>query len=821
MADNQNDPFFRIKDMKKMGLPVWRQWSEFVHVASQDPDWWELDDNAKAEIYKANFDFEDPRELFKSDEARDWTPTDLEEVTNAYLSTDRDFSAIEDQNQRRAIKEGLIQSYNDYHMPERVKAEKEAVERLSPDASKAKNVVGGEAIKKALVPELREQIEEAERAAEAAAKLSPEEQEAVAKRGIVNLAGRREAEAPEVPEVDILTQQEALKHYYGQAPVELVEKAGKQNVIPPSTAEALGRAEYYRQKGVEEDPINPSDRMGAIGVHQSSYGVFKMLGLDEQAETSRKMIDENMRKLPSDFEAAGSPEVGYIGEKVVADMFSAEGRDRWFSMLREQGPVMGMMMLSSIPAGAIGQTAKGTMGAWVSQQMAQRIPESAIEAGSAYVAALNSGKTDDEALRAAAVVGSGNLALIAVDGLQALAPMAGASAFTRLASGKITSSGLAGLTKMGGALAGYRAGMESEAFEERFQEGLQQYVEGEAGIFEKTERTEEAAKAGRAMAAIMQAPGVVLAAPLDVAEGVSAARESREIRDLAERLGTSTEEVAKDIDAARAAAGRGAVPVDEDVAPAPDRFEADRELGVDQDEDLVAPHGLEQAQQEYYDALPDEEKAAIKAEATEEFNSRMAKQMDEYELTPEEVNQFPDQEMAQIGRESFADTLQKHIDETPAQEEAEIAPEAPEAPSKPAEPKPSTPAPAKAAAAEPAPAPAVLTVRETKPKVKAVESLEELDALEQEWQESGKPESPTMKKEFERARKRIELEQVAPDEEIGVQKAIGTAAVGEQPELAPVRWTTPDGVVIEGTVHHDEDGISIQRGDEIHYLDTD
>jgi len=833
MADNQNDPFFRIKDMKKMGLPAWRQWSEFVHVASQDPDWWELSDDDKSEIYKTNFDFEDPREMFKSEEAKSWTPTDLEEVTNAYLSTDRDFTSIQDQNQRRSIKEGLIQSFNEFHMPERVQAEKEAVKKLSPDMSGAANIVGGEAVKKALVPELRAQVEEAERAAEAAAKLSPEEQEAIAKRGIVNLAGSREAEAPEIPETEIVIPQKAMDHYYGRAPEVLTDKAGRPKVIPPSTAEVLGRAEYYRQQAISKDPINPSDRIGAIGVHESSYGVLKMLGLDEQAEETRKMIDAQMQMLPNDFEASGAPEVGYMGEKVISDMFSSEGRDKWLTMIREQGPVMGMMMLSSLPGGAIGQTTKGTIGAWVAQQMAQRIPESGIEAGSAYVAALNSGKSEEEALRAAGIVGSGNLALIAVDGLQALAPMAGASAFTRLASGKITSSGIAGLTKMGGALAGHRAGMESEAFEERFQEGLQMYVEGEASAEDllplaigtkKTERTEEAGKAGRAMAAIMQAPGVAIALPGEGFSGVKAARESREIRDLAKELGTSEANVARDIGAARAAAGRGAVPVDRDAAPAPRGFEADRELGIDQD--LESPlAGLEEGRKEYYDSLPEEEQERIYNEAEAEFGQRFSVAMEGYGLEPGQEDMFPDQERAQIRREAHADTLEKHRDETPDQVEAEAPPEPQKATSKAAKPKAGTPAPETPAQEEPATAPAPLMVKDTKPRVKAAKTLEEVEAIEAEWQENGNPESPTMKKEFERARKRVGLEEVAEttDEELGVQKAIGSAAISEQPELAPVRWTDPEGRVIEGTVRHDEDGeqIAILSGDELHYLDPD
>jgi hypothetical protein len=820
MADNQNDPFFRIKDMKKMGLPTWRQWSEFVHVSSQDPDWWELSDEDKAGIYKANFDFEDPRELFKSDEARDWTPTDLEEVANAYLSTDRDFTAIEDQDQRRSIKEKLIQSYNDYHMPERVKAEKEAVEKLSPDMSKAKNIIGGDAVKKALVPELQRQIEEAERAAEAAAKLSPEEQEMVAKRGIVNLAGTREVERPELPETEIIQPREAMEHYYGQAPKELTDKVGKQAVVPPSTAEALGRAEYYRQQAISEDPINPSDRIGGIGVHEASYGVYKMLGMDSQAEEIRGIIDESMRKLPNDFEASGAPEVGVVGEKLVADMFSAEGRDKWLTMIREQGPIMGMMALSTIPAGAVGQGAKGAIGAWVAQQMAQRIPESGIEAGSAYMAALNVGKSEEDALKAAALVGSGNLALIAVDGLQALAPMAGASAFSRLAAGRISSSGIAGLTKMGGALAGYRAGMESEAFEERFQEGLQQYVTGEAGIFEKTERTEEAAKAGRAMAAIMQAPGVVLSAPFDVAEGVTAAQESREIRELAKTLGASEAEVARDIDSARAAAGLGAAPGDE--APTPRRFEADREFGVDEEEESLTA-GLEEGRKEYFDALPEEEQAKVYEDGNAEFEERMAAAMEGYGYGPEEVDRFPDNERAQIRREAFADVLDRHMDETEVQEEAEIEPEAPERPVEAAEPAPGTPAPAEPVAAEPAAAPRVLTLKEMKEMLREVTSPEEIDVLEREWEERGNPRSTNGPKAFAAARKRIGIEQVATDEEIGVQETIGTAAVSEQPELAKVRWTTPDGKVIEGTVHHDEesDQVAIKRGDEYHYLDAD
>jgi hypothetical protein len=110
-----------------------------------------------------------------------------------------------------------------------------------------------------------------------------------------------------------------------------------------------------------------------------------------------------------------------------------------------------------------------------------------------------------------------------------------------------------------------------------------------------------------------------------------------------------------------------------------------------------------------------------------------------------------------------------------------------------------------------------------KAMLREVTTPEEIDVLEREWEERGNPRSTNGPKAFAAARKRIGIEQVAADEEIGVQEAIGTAAVSEQPELAKVRWTTPDGKVIEGTVHHDEDSdqIAIVRGDEYHYLDAD
>ncbi|MHC4120808.1 MAG: hypothetical protein ACYSWO_25230, partial [Planctomycetota bacterium] len=260
------------------------------------------------------------------------------------------------------------------------------------------------------------------------------------------------------------------------------------------------------------------------------------------------------------------------------------------------------------------------------------------------------------------------------------------------------------------------------------------------------------------------------------------------------------------------------VEVEADAAPAPTEFVAPEDA-----RDLVAPSGLEEPQQQYYDALSDDDKAAVKAEADDLFDERMGVAMEGYGYAPEEVSRFPDQEMAQIGREAFSDTLDKHKDETAAQEEAEIEPEAPERPVEAAEPAPGTPAPAEPVAAEPAPAPRVLTLKEMKAMLREVTSPEEIDVLEREWEERGNPRSTNGPKAFAAARKRIGIEQVATDEEIGVQETIGTAAVSEQPELAKVRWTTPDGKVIEGTVHHDEesDQVAIKRGDEYHYLDAD
>jgi hypothetical protein len=243
-----------------------------------------------------------------------------------------------------------------------------------------------------------------------------------------------------------------------------------------------------------------------------------------------------------------------------------------------------------------------------------------------------------------------------------------------------------------------------------------------------------------------------------------------------------------------------------DTAPAPTRFIGAGSVTVDEelDEDSLTA-GLEEGHKEYFDALPDEEKEKIYNDGNEEFGRRMAVKMDEYELTPDEIDRFPDQEREQIKREAFADVLEKHKDETAAQEEAEKPPEPQKQPSKPAEPEARTPAPAAPVAAEPAVAPRMLTLKEMKAMLREATTPEEIDVLEREWNERGNPRSTNGPKAIAAARERVGLEQVAPDEEIGVLKATGSMSVSEAREGEPVRYTTEDGKVVEGVVRFQED----------------
>jgi len=227
---------------------------------------------------------------------------------------------------------------------------------------------------------------------------------------------------------------------------------------------------------------------------------------------------------------------------------------------------------------------------------------------------------------------------------------------------------------------------------------------------------------------------------------------------------------------------------------------------------------MTEGEQQFYDSLPDEQKEEVRVKAEEEFNRRMAEKMKEYDINAAEVSQFPRNEMEQIGNESFRDTLNEFKAEMPA--------EAPEAPSKPAEPKVRTPAPETAEQEEPAPKAPQLTVKDTKPRVKKAATLAELDAIEAEWEENGKPESTTIPKQIGIRREQLELEVAAEatDEELLVESIKYDKAIGGLAEDSRVRWTTPEGQVIEGQVRHDlgrDEQIGIEGRNQINYVDAD
>lgn len=91
-----------------------------------DENWALLDDKAKRRVLKKNFDLDDPKDLFTSDEAASWDEQTFERTKQNYLQSLPEFNALGDnQEQRQRIHQMFVDGYNDYHHDARQQQELE------------------------------------------------------------------------------------------------------------------------------------------------------------------------------------------------------------------------------------------------------------------------------------------------------------------------------------------------------------------------------------------------------------------------------------------------------------------------------------------------------------------------------------------------------------------------------------------------------------------------------------------------------------------------------------------------------------------------
>jgi hypothetical protein len=839
MADPiQDDPYFRIKDMKKREVPVWEQYAEFTRVASEDPDWWNLSDEDKAKIYKSNFDIDNPRQIFEIPEAAGWSEDTLQRVTNAYLLGDRDFQQIQDQNQRQAIHQGLIDSFYEFHRPAREEAEfagriaaQEEAERLQ-DIERMKRetpvALGGDRVPGRVDVQQLEQFEGP--TSDDFGPETPRPERDVGRLGETqHVYDAMSQEFPENPEKARLYGDSVVKLrmnqvYHAAGGAKRQEMVN--NVMADNEAvEAMtpGQRVQFRHGLLNNDWLGDPHRdgyeaesaegfwenvanEGARGVRQSqlAWNSSVEMALNELVGAGDERVMEDVKDISEAYSRLNKIPVSEAAKRVYSGDWTPDEYVSFLAQTTASSFVAFGPFLPAITAAGVG----GPGAVAATSALSSGILEYGPSIIDFYAESGIDVSNPDELFKA--ITTNDSLKREAYDYAKRRAiPIAVVDGLTALVGAKF------GAAKGAISRAAKRSGVKPPADWYK-KAGVAALDAGGGGVGEILSQQWADGEITDWHGVIAEMAGEL---PTTIAEygggRVSAAKEGGLV---------GLENIGEDV-AAGLREGVGVVP--DDAAPAPSQFTGAANVTVDdEDGDIIGPGRLDQPQQEFFDTLSDEERLEIRGRAEEEFERRMDERMERYGLGPEEVGKFPENEMNDIEREAFADTLDAYKAEIGDQVRAETPPEAQKGPSKPAETKPGTPAPTKAAAAEPAPAPAPLYVKDHEPKVKAAQTIEELDALEAEWQENGNPKSTTMPKTIAAKRKQLELEAPAEvsDEELGVRPITGTQPLSELAEDSFVRWEDPEGKLIEGQVRHGEEGEQIaieEPGGMLTYVDPD
>ena len=791
-----NNPYFMFQDKNWVeSTPAHEKYAVFQNKVREDPDWQHVSDEFKSNFYQQNFGVKDPVELFKSPEAAAWDTETLQRVSGAYLRSIPEYEQIEDVNTRRETRMSFLKQVGNYHrgVQQEIKLfEQQRQAEVMEDQLKR----GEQALKQqqeaGIDPFAGERVSPEQMAKD----VSTGELSKAILKGLDNLGQGRPAlsDKPEDEELSGLGQRaEAL---YGAA------VGGGQR--------ALGGTMRLAGETFNNEWLKEQGEIGSEG-GSARYEAFKNGDLDPekmwQGDLGSTMDLVLQESGPMLLMAAMSGGLG----SALAKAGLGGGTGLWASKLVGKIPLIGK---SPWARSVMGRTAARVGDAFPFAAV-MRVTEGAMEAGGSFEEAILSGKHPSEAIEIAnKVLAANTIALGGADLAQTallFSGMPGGKALNRM----IPKNALMRMPMRTAWIAAKLVATgKMEGLEEVQQEEIQAWAKGEGYDLRTLYDPKYAAEKHPEAFNIGQLTSIAMSGPMLTME-----QAGREI--AGEGLEGPIERGDFDLSGVGQEFGGG---VPGDTGPAVGVFEPSGEPAKEPEDvrarDLVVPDVASDEDKALWDTMSDEDKAAVKDEGQKMWHRSVGEQMLEYGLKPEQMAHFPENEMKDLERQAFADAMEDYRNTAKSPETPAEAPEpAPEA-------EAATTPPEEVVEEQVAPAPAPLLVKDEKPKAKAAKTIEELDALEKNWQENGKPESPAMKKAFENRRKQLEIEAPAEvaEEELVERKVKETKPISELAEDSFVRWTTPDGIQIEGQVRHelgdigDDPQVGIDDGNTIHYL---
>jgi hypothetical protein len=220
-------------------------------------------------------------------------------------------------------------------------------------------------------------------------------------------------------------------------------------------------------------------------------------------------------------------------KRIINDMAQIPKPDSWYGELAENAPLSALLMVPAVMGGVA--AAGAGAGAFTALGVAGLfgvLPEAVTEAGGVYQALLDQGLSPEEAKKKAHGILADNVALLTITnmagfgggaltakiGTKGLAKFADkfADTFAKRAMAKV-------VYRTAATGAGVAATMEIEGWQEWAQEGFAQAAEGEAGVFDNTERQKEAKRIGRMIGALFGIVPAVTGTVQGAAEDVRAA----------------------------------------------------------------------------------------------------------------------------------------------------------------------------------------------------------------------------------------------------------------------------------------------------------
>jgi hypothetical protein len=447
---------------------------------------------------------------------------------------------------------------------------------------------------------------------------------------------------------------------------EAAEEQPEEQVLPPDPEQAqMGALELSTL-----DRVPDALRYGLGGTEQAFGGLAKYAStLDDQALAAfrkfgsdgpwgfGKYLPETLEREPEpgraqlsleqfgeDLMTSGAEKMRrYDRRRKTLDSLSAaldEPGDTLLQLLEQGGPTA-----SFWGAGLLAFPVLGPLGAGV----VMRAMEGGMEAGQTMEEARKAGMDEQEAIHAANLTALGNAPLAALDAAQMGLIMRGLPAPVRDAVLRLPQHWAGHLTS--GAL-----GWISQGFIEGGEEGLQSEIQSWAMGHGFNPNPAEWDKEATTMGTIM---GLAMGAPVAVTQTAGAVGEELAGR----RMERAREEIAADEQAEVDEAARQVLEATEsEIGPAFVGREVDGGVTFAPVDDTVAPLGAPDEVREHFDSLSDEQQAEIMGAANQLMSERAAAQMERYGLAPEQVGEFPQNELDQIGLESFTEAYEGYLE---------------------------------------------------------------------------------------------------------------------------------------------------------------